>query len=83
MRISAIVSDNAINIHNARAMIHEKYPYIENIHCISHCINLVINNIVNHAFAIHPLFQINTLVSTFHNLHLTGKWFIITFHFNI
>ncbi|GET00819.1 hypothetical protein GLOIN_2v1792352 [Rhizophagus clarus] len=49
--ISAIVSDNAVNVCNARTKIQKKYPHIKNIYCISYCINLVANDIVNHAFA--------------------------------
>jgi hypothetical protein len=40
--ISAIVSDNGPNIKKARQIIHEKYPKIEDVRCISYCINLIV-----------------------------------------
>lgn len=73
-RISAIVSDNAANVRNARALINEKYPQIENIRCISHCINLIASDIVDHAFAERLLRRVNILASVFRNSHLAGKY---------
>lgn len=40
-KISAIVSDNASNVRNARKILQEKYPNIENVRCIAHAINLI------------------------------------------
>ncbi|PKC53028.1 hypothetical protein RhiirA1_316561, partial [Rhizophagus irregularis] len=40
-KISAVVSDNASNVRNARKIIEEKYPNIENVRCIAHAINLI------------------------------------------
>jgi len=37
-RFSAIISDNAANVKNARKIIHEKYPKIENVRCVAHSI---------------------------------------------
>ena len=73
-RVSAIVSDNAANVRNARVLITEKYPNIENIRCISHCINLIASDIVGHTFADRLLCRINTLASVFRNSHLAGKY---------
>ena len=49
-RISAIVSDNASNVRNARKIIQEKFPRIENIRCIAHAINLIACDIVKEKF---------------------------------
>ena len=49
-KISAIVSDNAANVRNARRIIQEKYPNIENVRCIAHAINLIACDIVKESF---------------------------------
>jgi hypothetical protein len=49
-RISAVVSDNAANVKNARKIIHEKYPKIENVRCVAHSINLIACDIVKEKF---------------------------------
>ena len=49
-RISAIVSDNASNVRNARKIIQEKFPRIENIRCVAHAINLIACDIVKEKF---------------------------------
>ena len=45
-RFSAVVTDNALAIANARKFISEKYPFILNIQCIAHYINLITKNII-------------------------------------
>jgi hypothetical protein len=75
-RISAIVSDNAANVKKAREIIHEKYPRIENIRCISHCINLIACDIVNHNFADQLLCKVNILAAFFRNSHIAGKFIL-------
>ncbi len=72
-RFSAIVSDNAANVKKAREIIHNKYPNIENIRCISHCINLIACDIVSHSFADRLLRKINVLTTFFNNSHIAGK----------
>jgi hypothetical protein len=81
-RISAIVSDSAANVRNARALINKKYPQIENIRCISHCINLIASDIVGYAFADRLLRRVNILASAFRNSHLVGKYLNIIMYIN-
>jgi ABC-type Zn uptake system ZnuABC Zn-binding protein ZnuA len=45
-KISAIISDNAANVQNARKILQEKYPNIENVRCITHAVNLIACDIV-------------------------------------
>lgn len=45
-KFSAIVTDNAAAIANARKQISEKYPHILNIRCIAHYINLITKDIL-------------------------------------
>jgi len=68
-RISAIVSDNASNVRNARKIIQEKFPRIENIRCIAHVINLIVCDIVKEKFGDRLLRCVNTLTSFFKNSH--------------
>lgn len=78
-QFSAIVSDNAANVKKAREIIHDKYPKIENIRCISHCINLIACDIVSHSFADRLLRRVNALATFFRNSHIAGK---VTFFIN-
>src|SRR3954469_10771166 len=68
-RISAIVSDNAANVKNARKIIHEKYPSIENVRCIAHSINLIACDIVKAKFGDRLLRRVNTITTFFRNSH--------------
>jgi predicted component of type VI protein secretion system len=45
-KFSAVVSDNAAAIANARKHISEKYPYILNVRCIAHFVNLITKDIL-------------------------------------
>ena len=72
-RISAIVSDNASNVRNARKIIQEKFPRIENIRCIAHAINLIACDIVKEKFGDRLLRCVNTLTSFFKNSHQAGS----------
>src|SRR5688500_13058199 len=45
-KISAVVSNNALNVQNACKIIKEKYPNIENVRCIAHAINLIVYDIL-------------------------------------
>jgi Protein of unknown function (DUF 659) len=45
-KFSAVVSDNATAIANARKNISEKYPFILNTRCIAHCVNLITKDIM-------------------------------------
>ena len=49
-RISAVVSDNALNVRKAREIIQNKFPNIENVRCIVYCINLIAYDIVKNNF---------------------------------
>lgn len=68
-RISAVVSDNAANVKNARKIIHEKYPSIENVRCIAHSINLIACDIVKAKFGDRLLRRVNTITTFFRNSH--------------
>jgi len=46
-KISAIVTDNAPAIVNARRYISEKYPHIINMRCIVHFVNLITKDILS------------------------------------
>ena len=49
---SAVVSDNASAIANARKHISEKYPHILNIRCIVHFVNLITKDILGNFFSL-------------------------------
>lgn len=68
-KISAIVSDNASNVRNARKILQEKYPNIENVRCIAHAINLIACDIVKEGFGERLLKKVNILASYFRNSH--------------
>ena len=68
-KISAIVSDNASNVRNARQILEEKYPNIENVRCITHAVNLIACDIVKENFGDRLLKKVNTLASFFTNSH--------------
>ena len=68
-RISAIVSDNALNVRKIREIIHNKFPNIENVRCIAHCINLIACDIVKDNFGDCLLRQVNNLTTFFKNSH--------------
>ena len=68
-QFSAIVSDNAANVKNARKIIHEKYPKIENVRCVAHSINLIACDIVKEKFGDRLLRRVNTLTKFFRNSH--------------
>lgn len=46
-KFSAIVTDNASSMVNARKSISEKYPYIINMRCIVHFVNLITKDILS------------------------------------
>ena len=46
-KFSAIVTDNASSMVNARRSISEKYPHIVNMHCIVHFVNLITKDILS------------------------------------
>ncbi|GBC35647.2 ribonuclease H-like domain-containing protein [Rhizophagus irregularis DAOM 181602=DAOM 197198] len=71
-KISAVVSDNASNVRNARKIIEEKYPNIENVRCIAHAINLITCDILKESFGDRLLRKVNTLGSFFKNSHQAG-----------
>jgi hypothetical protein len=76
-KFAAIVSDNAANIRNARIIISEKYPHIENIRCIAHCINLIACDIASYKFSERLLRRVNIIVTFFNSSHLAGKLIIL------
>ena len=45
-KFSAIVTDNAAAIANARKQISDKYPHILNVRCIAHYINLITKDVL-------------------------------------
>jgi hypothetical protein len=45
-KFSAVVTDNASAIANARKHISEKYPHILNIRCVAHYVNLITKDIL-------------------------------------
>jgi hypothetical protein len=71
-KISAIVSDNAANVQNARKILQEKYPNIENIRCIAHAVNLIACNIIKESFGDRLLQKVNILGLFFKSSHQTG-----------
>jgi hypothetical protein len=71
-KISAIVSDNAANVRNARVILQEKYPNIENVRCIAHAVNLIACDIVKESFGDRLLRKVNILGSFFKNSHRAG-----------
>jgi len=46
-KFSAIVTDNASSMVNARKSISEKYPHIINMRCIVHFVNLITKDILS------------------------------------
>jgi hypothetical protein len=68
-KISAIVSNNAANIWNARKILQEKYPNIENVRCIAHAVNLIACDIVKESFGDRLLRKVNILGSFFKSSH--------------
>src|SRR3954466_1809943 len=64
-KISAIISNNAANIRNARKILQEKYPNIEIVRCITHAVNLIACDIVKESFGDHLLRKVNILGSFF------------------
>jgi hypothetical protein len=46
-KFSAIVTDNASSMVNARKLISKKYPHIVNMHCIVHFVNLITKDILS------------------------------------
>lgn len=46
-KFSAIVTDNASSMINARKSISEKYPHILNMRCIVHFVNLITKDILS------------------------------------
>ncbi|GET62960.1 ribonuclease H-like domain-containing protein [Rhizophagus irregularis DAOM 181602=DAOM 197198] len=68
-RICAVVSDNAANVHNARKIIHENHPKIENVRCIAHSINLIACDIVKEKFGKRLLKCVNILTTFFRSSH--------------
>lgn len=72
-RISAIISDNASNVRNARKIIQEKFPRIENVRCVAHAINLIACDIVKEKFGDRLLRYVNILASFFKNSHQAGS----------
>ena len=71
-KISAIVSDNAANVRNARKILHEKYPNIESVRCIAHAINLIACDIVKENFGDRLLRKVNILGTFFRNSYRAG-----------
>jgi hypothetical protein len=68
-QISAVVSDNALNVRKTRQIIHEKFPNIENVRCIAHAINLIACDIVKDNFGDRLLCRVNILNTFFKNSH--------------
>ncbi|CAJ0832136.1 15470_t:CDS:2, partial [Entrophospora sp. SA101] len=68
----AIVSDNASNVRNARAIIQQKYPNIENVRCIAHAINLIACDTVKENFGDRLLRRVNNLATFFKSSHQAG-----------
>jgi len=72
-RISAVVSDNAANVKNARKIINERYPKIENVRCVAHSINLIACDIAKENFSDRLLRRVNTLTNFFRNSHQANQ----------
>ncbi|GET56424.1 ribonuclease H-like domain-containing protein [Rhizophagus irregularis DAOM 181602=DAOM 197198] len=68
-RICAVVSDNAANVRNARKIIHENHPKIENVQCVAHSINLIACDIVKEKFGKRLLKRVNILTTFFRSSH--------------
>ncbi|GET55701.1 ribonuclease H-like domain-containing protein [Rhizophagus irregularis DAOM 181602=DAOM 197198] len=68
-RICAVVSDNAANVRNARKIIHENHPKIENVRCVAHSINLIACDIVKEKFGERLLKRVNILTTFFRSSH--------------
>lgn len=68
-RICAVVSDNAANVRNARKIIHENHPNIENVRCIAHAVNLIACDIVKEKFGDRLLKRVNILANFFRSSH--------------
>ena len=69
----AVVSDNIANVKKTRELIHEEFPFIQNVRCIAHCINLLAGDIVKHNFADRLLKKVNTFSFFFRNTTLSGN----------
>ena len=72
-KFSAIVSDGAANLCEARKIISKKFPNILNIRCIAHCIQLISKNIMKHKFAKQLLSNCNSIVKYFKKSHYAGS----------
>src|SRR5436309_12338106 len=72
-KFSAIVSDSAANLHEARKIISKKFPNILNIRCIAHCIQLISKDIMKHKFAKQLLSNCNSIVKYFKKSHYAGS----------
>ncbi len=77
-KFAAVVTDNAANVKKAWEIIHEEFPFIQNVQYIAHCINLLAGDIVKHNFSERLLKKVNTLDSFFRNIVLSGN---ISFQF--
>ncbi|CAB4407406.1 unnamed protein product [Rhizophagus irregularis] len=71
-KILAIVFDNAANVRNARVILQEKYPNIENVRCIMHAVSLIACDIVKESFSDRLLQKVNILGSFFKSSHQAG-----------
>ncbi|HEY9399093.1 MAG TPA: DUF domain-containing protein [Nitrososphaeraceae archaeon] len=72
-KIAAIVLDNAANVRNARELIQEKHPNIENVRCIAHSINLIACDIIKESFGDRLLRRVNVLSNFFKSSHQAGS----------
>ncbi|GET52819.1 ribonuclease H-like domain-containing protein [Rhizophagus irregularis DAOM 181602=DAOM 197198] len=68
-RICAVVSNNAANVRNARKIIHENHPKIENVRYVAHSINLIACDIVKEKFGECLLKRVNILTTFFRSSH--------------
>ena len=62
-KVSAIITDNASSMMNARKHISKKYSHIINMHCIVHFVNLITKDILS-KFKFSPLYLL------FNNLYI-------------
>jgi hypothetical protein len=72
-KFSAIVSDGAANLREARKIISKKFPNILNIRCIAHCIHLISKDIIKHKFAKQLLSNCNSIVKYFKKSYCAGS----------
>ena len=68
-----MVSDNAANVKNARKIINERYPKIENVRCVAYFINLIACDIAKENFSDRLLRRVNTLTNFFRNSHQANQ----------